>query len=143
MIVRGSCLVAASGEFEHFTDHFDGSLDRKTFFKYDENGNNTEQNVYNSDGSFYYKVTKKYDENGNRFEWNRYNSDGSLNIKYTFKYDENGNAFEMNIYNSDGNLDTKSTYKYEFDKQGNWIKKIEFLDGIPEYILERQYEYYD
>jgi hypothetical protein len=47
------------------------------------------------------------------------------------------------MYNSDGSLRSKNTYKYEFDKQGNWIKKIEFKDGIPEYILERQYEYYD
>ena len=72
-----------------------------------------------------------------------YNSDGSLRSKDTYKYDEKGNKIEENMYNSDGSLRSKYTYKYEFDKQGNWIKKIEFKDGIPEYILERQYEYYD
>ena len=84
-----------------------------------------------------------YDKNGNEIEVNKYNSDGSLSYKYTHKYDENGNKTERNSYNSDGSLSSKYIYKYELDEQGNWIKKIIFMDGIPEYIRERQYEYYD
>ena len=120
-----------------------GSLKNKFFYKYDENGNMTEENRYDSDGIKYGKDTYKYDEKGNKIEENMYNSDGSLRSKDTYKYDEKGNKIEENMYNSDGSLRSKNTYKYEFDKQGNWIKKIEFKDGIPEYILERQYEYYD
>ena len=120
-----------------------GSLKNKFFYKYDENGNMTEENRYDSDGIKYGKDTYKYDEKGNKIEENMYNSDGSLRSKDTYKYDEKGNKIEENMYNSDGSLRSKYTYKYEFDKQGNWIKKIEFKDGIPEYILERQYEYYD
>src|SRR5690606_10874293 len=48
------------------------------------------------------------------------------------KYDEKGNNIESNRYNSDGSLFSKWTYKYEFDKQGNWIKRIDFKDEIPE-----------
>ena len=59
------------------------------------------------------------------------------------KYDEKGNKIESNRYNSDGSLYIKWTYKYEFDKQGNWIKRIDFKDEIPEFILEREYEYYN
>lgn len=59
------------------------------------------------------------------------------------KYDEKGNKIESNEYNSDGSLYSKWTYKYEFDKQGNWIKRIDFKDEIPEFILEREYEYYN
>ena len=147
----------------------DGSLVRKDAYKYDEKGNKIEHKNYDSDGSLYFKYTHKYDEKGNEIEYNGYNSDGSLDSKWTYKYDEKGNVIEMNEYNSDGSLgrknsykydekgneieyngynsdgslENKNSYKYEFDKQGNWIKQIKFKDGIPEYILERQYEYYD
>ena len=121
----------------------DGSLDFKYTYKYDEKGNKIEENFYHSDGSLARKWTYKYDEKGNKIEGNEYNSDGSLDSKKTSKYDEKGNEIEYNGYNSDGSLNSKKTYKYQFDKQGNWIKRIEFTNGIPEYILERQYEYYD
>ena len=121
----------------------DGSLDYKYTYKYDEKGNKIEWNSYKSDGSLNYKFTYKYDEKGNEIEWNSYNSDGSLDYKYTYKYDEKGNEIESNRYKSDGSLNYKFTYKYEFDKQDNWIKKIIFLNEIPKYILEREYEYYN
>ncbi len=48
---------------------------------------------------------------------------------------------EENNYNSEGSLDGKETYKYDYDKQGNWVKRIGF-DGSTESITEREYEYY-
>ena len=88
-------------------------------------------------------IQKKYNEKGNQVESNRYNSDGSLIGKRTYKYDEKGNKIESNWYNSDGSLDSKTTRKYEFDKQGNWLMRIDSEDEIPNFILEREYEYYD
>ena len=85
----------------------------------------------------------KYDDKGNKIECNEYNSDGSLDWKRTSKYDDKGNEIEWNAYNSDGSLDSKFTYKYEFDKKGNWIKRIDFENEIAEFILEREYEYYN
>ena len=123
--------------------HIDRQVIAKYVYQYDENGNMTEMNIRSKYGSLKNKFFYKYDENGNMTEENRYDSDGIKYGKDTYKYDEKGNKIEENMYNSDGSLRSKNTYKYEFDKQGNWIKKIEFKDGIPEYILERQYEYYD
>src|SRR5690554_8223792 len=117
--------------------------DRDLQRKYDEKRNNIEENWYKSDGSLDRKWTYKYDEKGNKIESNRYYSDVSLDRKGTYKYDEKGNNIESNRYYSDGSLDSKWTYKYEFDKQGNWIKRIDFKDEIPEFILEREYEYYN
>jgi hypothetical protein len=111
--------------------------------KYDYKGNKIEENSYNSDGSLDSKWTYKYDDKGNQIELNSYNSDGSLSIKWTYKYDDKGNKIEENSYNSDGSLISKWTFIYEFDKQGNWIKRIDFKNEIPEFILEREYEYYN
>ena len=116
----------------------DGSLSYKSTYKYDEKGNQIEVN-----SSLGYKGTYKYDEKGNRIEDNFYESDGSLSSKSTYKYDEKGNRIEDNSENLYRDLDRKWTYKYEFDKQGNWIKRIDFRDYIPKFILEREYEYYN
>jgi len=85
---------------------------------------------------------KKYDDKGNKIEENNYKSDGSLGSKYTYKYDDKGNKIEENNYNSDGSLDYKYTYKYNYNEKNNWIERLELKNDIPQYILEREIEYY-
>ena len=150
----------------------DGSLSSKygdaptKTYKYDEKGNKIETNIYRSDGSFRNRDKYKYDEKGYKIERYYSNSDGRVVLVSTSKYDKKGNKIECNgcgweaedetyKYDEKGNIIEykgifdngfllfKKSYEYEFDKRGNWIKQIEFLDGIPTYILERQYEYYD
>ena len=89
------------------------------------------------------KLTFKYDYKGNLIESNWYYSDGNFNSKFTYKYDDKGNEIERNLYKSDGSLDVKCTYKYEYDEKYNWIKKIEYRNRIPKFILEREIEYYN
>lgn len=110
--------------------------------KYDDQGNRIEENGYNSDGNLSFKYTYKYDDQGNRIEVNEYNSDGSIYGRCTYKYNEKGNRIEENEYDTDDSLSYKYTYKYEYDTYGNWVKRIDFEDEIPRYILEREYEYY-
>ena len=148
----------------------DGSLDSKKTYEYDEKGNRIEENWYKLDGSLSHKRKYNYDEKGYKIELYVYRSDGRAELVETYKYDKKGNKIECigcgwdmtatgynethkydekgNIIEYKGILDNgflhfKQSYEYEFDKQGNWIKQIEFLDGIPTYILERQYGYYD
>jgi len=129
----------------------DGSLSWKRTYKYDDEGNKIEISIYEHrfgrDGNFFGKSTYKYDDEGNRIEINRYGSDGSLASKITYKYDDEGNRIEENkyiqFYDPDGSLTSKHTYKYEYDKKGNWISRIEFEDDVPEYITEREIEYFD
>ena len=88
------------------------------------------------------KYTYKYGDNGNQIEQNLFNPDGSLSLKHTYKYDDNGNQTESNDYNSDGNLSLKYIYKYEYDKAGNWIKKTSIRNNKPDSITERVIEYF-
>ena len=66
-------------------------------------------------------------------------------------YDDKGNCTELihkpyeskeNISDDNDDKDYTSTSKYEYDKNSNWIKQIEFMNGVPLYILEREIEYY-
>ena len=149
----------------------DGSLKEKTTYKYDKKGNKIESNTYKSDGSMYEKKTYKYDDKGNKIETNKYSANGDLNYRWKYKYDEKGNKIESKMYRSKmfgstmnlidtdkydekgnkvetkkydpyGNLKIRLTYKYEYDEQLNWVKRIEFENKTPAYILERDFEYY-
>jgi len=119
-----------------------GSLAGKSTYKYDGNGSMIEENFYNPYGSLAGKSTYKYDSNGNRIEINN-STPPYYSWKFTFKYDGNGNEIESNSYKQDGSLDLKSTYKkYSYDKNLNWIKRIEFINDGPPYISERVIEYF-
>ena len=122
----------------------DGSLSHKRKYNYDEKGYKIELYIYRSDGRVELVETYKYDKKGNKIECIGCGWDGTATgYNETHKYDEKGNIIEYKGILDNGFLHFKQSYEYEFDKQGNWIKQIEFLDGIPTYILERQYGYYD
>ena len=148
----------------------ESSLYSKETYKYDDKGNEIEENTYNADGSLFFvpvfqEIVKnheslsstiiiKYDDKGNRIEENIYKvikgdsingqvvGGGVSNYTITYKYDDKGNKIEAIWCRSDGSLFEKETYKYEFDEKGNWIKKISFRNQIGN-IKEREYEYYE
>ena len=75
-------------------------------------------------------------------ETNWYNPDGSLKGKDLYKYDDKGNEIERNSYNPDGILKTKYTYTYDYDKNLNWIKRIELENDVQMSITIRAIEYF-
>ena len=73
-----------------------------------------EERFYKSGGVVRHtKLTRKYDEKGNQVEDNFYNSDGSLGARYIYKYDDKRNLVESNFYKSDGSLGVRWIYKYD------------------------------
>lgn len=107
-------------------------LDSKNKYIYDDKGNIIERNLYESNGKLQYRYLSKFDDNGNEIEIQSYKPDGSLVYRGTFEYDNYGNIISGRGY----------TYKYEYDKNGNWISKIEFSDNIKGYIIEREIVYF-
>ncbi len=113
-------------------------FDRENY-KYDEKGNIIE--IYGIGyssliGEGESKRNYKYDEKGNIIEENYYGNVTS------YKYNSKNDLTEINEYNSYGKLSNNLIFKYEYDKIGNWIKKITFLNKIPKYVTERHIEYY-
>ncbi len=121
----------------------DGSLEDKTTYLYDDRGNKVKRDCYNSDGSLRIKWTYQYNDRNKLIKLAKYNADGSLRFKNIYQYDDRGNKFRQDCYKSDGSLRYKNTWKYQYDNQGNWVRKIEYQDGNPEFILEQEIEYYD
>ena len=96
----------------------------KYTYKHDNNGNVTEEALYQNDGSLWLKYVYKI--KGNQKEKLVYSEDGSLNQKYVYTLDDKGNEIEKFSYDTEKNkLESKETFEYlEFDAKGNWTKRI-------------------
>ena len=156
------------GRRNEVTDYkVNGRFEARFTYKYDEKDNMVEENEYNSDTSQKHKrITNRYAANGAVVETNRYNDDGILvfwlkldreGIKMTntsynddgsFKgittktYDDHGNESEEDRFFSNESLNVKFRHTYEYDKEGNWTRKITHKNEIPMEVTERRIEYY-
>ena len=121
----------------------EGEINKKRTYEYDKNGNKIQFILFSSDGSMSSKSNYEYDRNGNRTQEIRYKADGSLSEKKTYKYDDNGNLIEENSIHSSGEIYENWSYEYDYDKKGNWVKRIDFSNGVPKFLLLREYEYFN
>lgn len=92
-------------------------------FKYDERGNNIEENTLKSNGEIIYKYIRKYNQGNDKIEENEYGSNGDLRYKRIYKYDSKGNEIQQDMYSSNGDLYCKANMKY--DGRGNCIGQEE------------------
>jgi hypothetical protein len=111
-------------------------------YKFDNQGNVIEKIEYSSDGSLDNKCSYIYDDNDNMIQKIRQSSNETDHDKYKFSYDEKGNIVEESKYDKLGQLQYCYKYKYEFDDKMNWIRRIDYENEIPCYVIERQIEYY-
>lgn len=123
----------------------DSIIKRRLVFKFDGQGNEVERLEYGYESKLIKRQVSKFDNRGNKIESIYYNSDGKLHQKFNSKYDENNNEIEITsvtpLYK---NIDKdKLTWGYVYDNNNNWIKKIQYKNGIPEFITERIIEYYN
>lgn len=134
--LNGNCIE----ERKYFSD---SSLFSKIVYVYDNKGNNIELKVCKPNGKISGRFSYKYDDNGNRIEECWFNSEGSLQNKKNSKYDNKGNCIEIVVENFIGLPNEKYTYLFEYDETGNWIRKLESINNLPKFIIEREIKYCD
>lgn len=96
-------------------------------FIYDAQGNRIEEITETMDGDLFRSVYK-HDASGNITEKLRY-QEKRLLYRTVFTRDASGNVTEEINYNPGGSISSKKFYSYEFDKAGNWIKRIASKQG--------------
>jgi len=129
------------GNLTKVTDYADdGSLRRRIFYLYDDNGNKiaevtygsyrahshllfkhvfaydaygkvTEEAYYNPDGTSKYRGVTIYDARGNKVKSVRYSS--AATISSTQIYTPEGKVAEETIYNAKGSMESRSVYSYD------------------------------
>lgn len=109
---------------------------------YDDHFRLTEQYGYLPDGKQFYKSTYTYDQDGNLKEHSYFDETDKLQSRTIYVYDKQGNAVEWLWYRGDGIVDRHLTYAYDFDEKNNWVRRVEFRDGKPFIVSEREIKYF-
>lgn len=141
-------LFSANGEafeeikVEEDSIQSDGELSMKLTTEHDDKGNTIEECYYHADGTLNFKFTYTYSNKSTLTEVRMYCAGDVLNFVTTYKYNYKGDWIEKNDYDANEKLISTETNTYEYDKKDNWIKRIEFYDGILKYITEREIQYY-
>lgn len=135
-------------------DRVNGSVE--STYQYETNSKKiiTEKRTYNESGNLISKIN--YNSKGKTLEENTYKkvleNGGSLSnpnyitlndFKLTYQYDSKGNTIET-IQIDKLQVDKvlrKLTTKYTYDKTGNWITKIYYVNDKPKSIIEREIIY--
>ena len=80
------------------------------------------------------QVRFQREENGKLLFMTTYSGGGQEIMRITY----NGNGYRQ-ICQTEGR---EIAYDYQYDKEGNWTKKVIYEDGKPAYIVERSYQYF-
>lgn len=81
---------------------------------------------------------KWFDKNGNTIEF-KITRGGEVVYWAKSKFDKGNEVQTKYLKGDDGGV---STYSYsDYDDNGNWTKKVSYLDGEPEYIVKREIKY--
>ena len=143
----------------------DGDLVAFVSYTYDIHGKMNQQIVFHDEGKEFRSVSSEYDEQ-ERLISNTFLAAGSnFQSRFQHEYEKSTRRKSTIIHTKDGD-ETILTYSYyendfikqveykygwsvgliefvyEFDKKGNWIKKIIYEDGDADTIVEREIEYY-
>lgn len=121
----------------------DGSFSAKYLIRYDKNGDETEKTLLTSGGTIKEKSIFTSDESGYKRIETVCNDRGAKISKKTWRYDDNGNVTDYKEYNAIDSLQTTWIYMYkEYDKTGNWTKRVGYKNFDAENIVERALEYW-
>jgi len=125
----------------------DGKPSYRSINTFDSMGNRIESANYTPGDTLYSKETCKYDSAGMIIEktgfWKIKGNTDSIPYGCAYSYDANENLSEIDDLNSDGSIQNITTMKYfNFDAKGNWLKEIHYRNDKPDYIIERNIQYY-
>jgi hypothetical protein len=127
--------------------NLDDSIDcgRNFYVNYPDGRPQEIRTYYNCQDSVYSARKYTYDDKGNISEESLCRQDGKTDLTEAHMYNEQGHHTQMvvTLYMTEPAPRMVFTYEYVYDKYGNWIQKIEYLDGVPKYIIERKITYYN
>jgi len=144
--VSGSMLVDYDDKENRVTEsvyNHRGMLLKKEIQKLDKKGLPVETKIFGEDNNLINYRKEKFDKNGLRSELTVLSPDEQVVMKVFFKYDKKENLILQEGIDEAGEAFLPVRYEYEFDKQGNWTKRVEYVGDKPTFVLERQIEYYE
>jgi len=125
-------------------DREDHKMRRKTIYSYDKKKNLSEEMSYFIYGQK--KHLNQYNKKGNKISETQYTISDSItqfDTKTLYKYNKQGDVETEEVVKDLGVVSSKRKYEYIYDMDKHWTTKIEYLNGKPYKISEREFEYYE
>ena len=119
-----------------------GKLLGKEVSKTDKNDFPIETKIYNSENRLVNYRTEAFDKKGLRRELTVFSPEEDVLMKISFNYDKKGNLILQEGTDETGAAFLPVRYEYEFDKQKNWIRRVEYVGDKPTFVTERHFQYY-
>ncbi len=145
--INGSVLVDYNDKARTVTEtsyNAQGKQMRKEVRQLNKKSLPVETRIYDGKNNLINHRTETFGKNGLRESLTVFlPEDGSIEMNITFKYDKKGNLILQKGTDNEGQQFLPQRYEYEFDERGNWIKRVEYSGESPEFVLERQFEYYE
>jgi len=120
-----------------------GKLLRKETRKIDKNGFPVETKIYNGENSLVNHRKETFNNKGLRTDFIALSPDGDILMKVVFKYDKKENLILQEGVDEKGEAFLPKRYEYDFDKQGNWTRRVEYTGEKATSVQERHFEYYE
>ena len=117
------------------------NIERKTIFTYDTDGLKASESLINAMGV---KInTMTFNKDGHDIGRMDFDDTGNVYRKMIKIFDEYGNLLEEGEFDGNGeSIGQKLVNEYTSDSQDNWITQKVISDGIPNYVIERDINYY-
>lgn len=93
-------------------------------YSYNNPGRQSEWICLRPDGSTEERTVFSFNLDGRLSEQTTYDSDMQVFIKTTYSYNDRGNEIERSDIEKDGSITNVLSFQYEFDRTGNWVKKV-------------------
>ena len=104
-------------------------MDDVYLIKYDKDGNQIENIVYDLNGNIKYATETKYSKPGLRTQHLFKNEKNETTTKWVYEYDVNDYLVKETAYNSSGNIDEQNNYTYTFSDKLHYTRKTINKDG--------------
>lgn len=125
----------------HHQTLFCNNIDFRIVYKYDDDGNNIEQDRYEGKNEYFYSIKLNYYSLGKLTESHEYFYSKFSPKEYYFKFDDNGNLIELTAFKDDGSINYSTSYKYDINN--NLAEEIHTgKEKNMNYIEMYKYEYY-
>lgn len=125
-----------------FFDPDNDTLLASVVYTYDQNGNRIKGQMFSSKNEPLQYVEFIYSAEGFQEHMKRYSAQGKMTVLYDY-INDNGNKVSEHIENFINKTVTDNELKYEYDKKGNWIKRVYYRDNKPIWFTEREIRYYE
>jgi hypothetical protein len=127
---------------EKYSDNLNISTDT---FKYGDTGKLELRSTSDAKEKLLFAYLYDFDSNDNLIAYSSHNYHTRDFTKTTYKYNSLGDIMEKNTVINERFQEKKTfkeTFEYKYDKYNNWIEKIIYKDGKPQYIIERSIQYW-